>query len=138
VDDYGPSPAYSESELSSASTPARAGADAVFASALGLRLEPAPPEELLAFPADCRTAEVSPGGGSGIEFGPGRLTLNNSAVSAIRVVLARYSVDAWSVDLGTLPKGASLAVPADLSSRPWLLGLRGDRHGHVVVCVRPE
>ena len=139
VDDYGGSPAFSEAELLSASTPARASADNVFSSALGLRLEFTPPGRLPAAPSEpgCRTVPASAGGQTPIEFGPGRVDMAGAGAEGTRVLLTRYSLDAYSVDLGTLPsQPVTLEVPADRSSQPWLLGLKGE--GPVVVCVRPQ
>ena len=133
VEYYDSSPAYSEADLLDAPTPARAHADAVMAAALGLVLEPTD-EAPSASEIGCRVTEASEGGATGVEFGPGRLTLADLDGGAKRVLLARYSTDAYSVDLGDVPPGGavSLDVPEDRSQQPWILGLKGT--GSVVVC----
>jgi hypothetical protein len=131
---YDSSAAYSDRELLDAPTPARAHADAVMAAALGLALAPAE-ERAAASDAGCRAADASEGGGAGIEFGPGRLTITDLGGGPKRVLLARYSTDAYSVDLGGVPAdgAVTLDVPEDRSDQPWLLGLKGD--GRAVVCL---
>ena len=136
VEETDSSTAYSDSELLEAPTPARAHADAVISAALGLVLQPGTsvPSES---DSGCRRMATSPDGQTGVEFGPGRVIMADLGGVTKRVLLARYSTDAYSVDLGDLPAGgaATLEVPADRSEQPWLLGLKGE--GPVIVCVRP-
>ena len=134
VEDTGSTPAYSDSELLAAPTPARAHADAVIAAALGLTLAPGAAAPA-ATDAGCRTVDTAASGATDVEFGPGTVTIADLGGTPKRVLLARYSTDAYSVDLGDLPAtgAATLEVPADRSEQPWLLGLKGD--GPAVVCL---
>ena len=134
VEYYDSTPAYTDEELLDAPTPARAHADAVISAALGLSLSSSKAAPTASGPG-CRTVETSEGGETGIEFGAGRVTMADRGGGTKRVLLARYSTDAYSVDLGDLPPAgaATLAVPADRSEQPWLLGLKGS--GAVTVCT---
>jgi hypothetical protein len=137
VSAYG-SPAYTEAELVASPPPARAEADKVFAAALGIRLT------ALSEPIDagggtsCRTVPASSGGETGIELGPGQVTLIPARARArAQVVLRRYADEFSVIGLGVVRSGAAatFAIPGDLSARPWHLGLRGS--GPVTVCRDP-
>jgi hypothetical protein len=77
--------------------------------------------------------KASPTGGTGLLLRPGEFTLEARAATGAEVLLGRFS-DGLPVDLGTLRPGpgGSLTIPADRSTRPWRLGLRGA--GPVTVC----
>jgi hypothetical protein len=142
VDAFG-SPAYTQVELVSSPGPARTAADKVLAEALPIRLAPAsrvsPGAAAGRGPAGrgCRTVKASPAGGTGSFLRPGEFTLKARAATGAEVLLGRFS-DGLPVDLGTLRPGpgGSLTIPADRSTRPWRLGLRGA--GPVTVCEASE
>lgn len=113
-DDYG-SLAYSEDELLASPSDARRAADLELAAALGLRLAPAPGTF---GPTACfaRDGEFeAPARGARIEAPAG---------SPVAVSLRRFS-DEPAVELGEIPAGESMAValPADRSTRPWLVSV---------------
>jgi hypothetical protein len=142
VDAFG-SPAYTQVELVSSPDPARTAADKVLADALPIRLAQArrvsPGAGAGQGPAGrrCRTVKASPAGATGLLLRPGEFTLKARAATKAEVLLGRFS-DGLPVDLGTLRPGpgGSLTVPADRSTRPWRLGLRGA--GPVTVCQAPS
>jgi hypothetical protein len=127
VDAWG-SPAYTESELASASESSRAEADKALGEILGLRLQPGGSAG-----APCATVRASASGATVIELSPGRVTLRASPSTEAKVRLGRFS-DQLPFEAGTLKPGsrASLAIPADRSARLWRLGLRGG--GPVEAC----
>jgi hypothetical protein len=138
---YG-SPAYTEAELIASPLLARAEADKVFAAALGIQLKAGPSAGFhidAGAGTDCRTVQASADGETGIEFGPGGVFLSIPARARTRagVLLRRYADEFSVIDLGVVRPGAaaSLDIPADLSARPWQLGLRGS--GPVTVCTLP-
>jgi hypothetical protein len=141
VDAFG-SPAYTQVELVSSPGPARTAADEVLAKALPIGLAPAsrasPRAAAGQGPAGrrCRTVQASPAGATALLLRPGEFTLKARAATKSGVLLGRFS-DGLPVDLGTLPPGpgGSLTIPADRSTRPWRLGLRGA--GPVTVCETP-
>jgi hypothetical protein len=138
VDAFG-SPADSEPELASSPAPARFAADQLLASALRIRLRPASPASSTGGGAGsgCRTVVASPTGETGLEPVPGTVVMRARRRTSAEVLLARFS-DGFSVDLGALQPGSarSLTIPADRSTRPWRLGLRGA--GPVTVCERGD
>jgi hypothetical protein len=122
------SPAYTDAELLAQPEGQRAGADKVLGMVLGLKLEPGG-----AGVGSCRTVSASASGATGIELGPGRITMRAHAGSAAKVALGRFS-DQLPIAVGPLLPGstASLTIPADRSGQPWRLGLVG--RGPVAVC----
>ena len=142
VDAFG-SPAYTQVELVSSPDPVRTAADKVLADALPIELAPAsrvsPGAAAGQGPAGrrCRTVQASPTGATGSLLRPGEFTLKARAATGAEVLLGRFS-DGLPVDLGTLRPGpgGSLPIPADRSTRPWRLGLRGA--GPVTVCEAPS
>jgi hypothetical protein len=128
VDAFG-SPAYTQSQLRSRSEAEREEADRVLAAAVGLGLRPARGSA----PGPCRVVPASRGGRAALTLGAGRATLEARGAAPIAVSAGRFSARA-PVDLGPLKPGraVSLTIPADRSTRPWHLGLRG--YGAVRVC----
>ncbi len=126
VDEFG-SPAYSVDELPSAPESARAAADKVVASALGLEFEPLNGP----LPAACLSSSAGgheprvlelPTGGAAFALPPG-------AEGRLR----RYASESFPVEIGALPEGESLLeIPTDRSSEPWELELTAA--GPVTVC----
>ncbi|MEK6326358.1 MAG: hypothetical protein AABM66_02380 [Actinomycetota bacterium] len=137
------SPAYSEPELASSPDLARTAADTVLAQSLPIRFAPAirvsPRAAAGQGPAGrrCRTVQASPTGGTELLLRPGGFTLKARAGTEAEVLLGRFS-DGLPVDLGTLRPGpgSRLTIPADRSTRPWRLGLKGS--GPVTVCVATQ
>jgi hypothetical protein len=142
VDAFG-SPAYTQVELVWRPDSARTVADKVLADALPIGLAPAsrvsPGAAAGRGPAGrrCRAVKASPAGATGSLLRPGEFTLKARAATGAEVLLGRFS-DGLPVDLGTLRPGpgGSLTIPADRSTRPWRLGLRGA--GPVTVCEASE
>ncbi len=122
------SPAYSESELASASETSRQEADRVMGAMLGLELKPGGSAS-----GPCRIVTAAAGPPAGVELRPGRVTLQARAGTKAEAKLGRFS-DQLPFDAGSLKSGsrASLTVPADRSARPWRLGLEG--RGQATVC----
>jgi hypothetical protein len=133
------SPAYTQVELVSSPDSAHTVADKVLVEALPIELAPAsrvsPGAAAGRGPVGrrCRTVKASPAAGTGSLLRPGEFTLKARAATGAEVLLGRFS-DGLPVDLGTLRPGpgGSLTIPADRSTRPWRLGLRGE--GPVTVC----
>jgi hypothetical protein len=77
--------------------------------------------------------KASPAGATGSLLRPGEFTLEARAGTGAEGLLGRFS-DGLPVDLGSLRPGpgGSLTIPADRTTRPWRLGLRGE--GPVTVC----
>ena len=126
------SPAYSESELASATVAARAGADNAIVRGLGVGLgngSGSPAEGQ----GECQTVAATPTGATGLTLGPGEVTLRARPEASAEVLLARFG-DGFPVSLGPLEPGsaASVELPPDRSTQPWRLGLRGA--GRVTVC----
>ncbi len=111
------SPAYTEAELKAAPEEARIPADKVLAAALGVELRPvaAPRGEAL---EDCRTVEAASGEATVVTLPAGGALLRSGGAGELS--LGRFA-DAFPVQLGSLATGAwnELAIPADLSPRPW-------------------
>jgi hypothetical protein len=126
VDAWG-SPAYSDSELAARPEANRVAADKTLGQALDLKLIPGASAH-----APCRAVSASPDGSTGVELGPGTVSLE-AAAKDVQVGLGRFS-DVYPVQVGPLQKGAAaqLRIPPDASDRPWRLGLIG--RGRVVVC----
>jgi hypothetical protein len=129
VDESG-SPGFDEAELAERSGPERARADLTLARALDLALVSSPPSERV---LRCRALRASTGATTGITLSHGGFELANEGGGSVEVVLRRFA-DRFAVDLGAVGPGgsASLAIPADDSPRPWVLGLRGK--GPVRLC----
>ncbi len=112
------SPAYTEAELEAAPEEARIPADKVLAAALGIELQPveAPRDEAL---KGCRTVEVASGEATVVTLPAGGALLRSRG-GAGELRLGRFA-DAFPVQLGSLTPGAwnRLAIPTDLSPRPW-------------------
>jgi hypothetical protein len=125
------SPAFTEAELEARPQVDRKRADLTLAKALGLRLSsPGRPVRT----ASCRALRASAGGHTGLALPHGSFTLVNETSAPVEVLLSRFS-EGFSVGLGPLPAGveSALTIPADNSSRPWNLGLRGE--GPVRLCT---
>jgi hypothetical protein len=123
------SPAFSESELEARPDAIRVNADRTLAAVLGLALSPASGAGPT---ARCRTVRATANGHTGLTLRRGAL-LSDEGGPGVEVLLGRFS-DGLPVDLGALAPGATsaLAIPADSSTRPWRLGLRGS--GPVRLC----
>jgi hypothetical protein len=118
------SPAYTEDELAAAPPPARAAADSVLASALGLTSAPATASVDTAACAAAGTPTDLPAGGA---------TVVNEGSAPIQLRLRRFG-DAFAIKAGTVDAGAgqTITIPTDLSDRPWQLSVEGE--GTAVVC----
>jgi len=125
------SPAYTEAELEAAPEEARVPADKVLAAALGIELQPvaAPRGEAL---KDCRAVEAASGEATVVTLPAGGALLR-SAGGASELSLGRFA-DAFPVQLGSLAPGTwnELAIPIDISPRPWRAQLSSS--GGLTVC----
>ena len=124
---YG-SPAYTPAELAAASATARMAADKVSAAALGVALAPGSATA----PGTCVTLD----GGRApevVRVPPEGMVLRAER-SGTSVDARRYASGSFPVSLGTLPARAprQVRIPADRSSKPWLLELSGG--GRVTAC----
>jgi hypothetical protein len=129
VDAYG-SPAYTPEELAESPERARVAADEVLAAALDVKLVPAPREA-----GPCEAARVAAGASVVGPVPAAGLILRRDSGS-VRAALRRYASGSFPVELGPVPRGgAVLRIPADRSSRPWTLELRGK--GRASVCNYP-
>jgi hypothetical protein len=126
VDAYG-SPAYTPTELASASEDARIAADKVFASALGVGLRPGPKTRR----GTC--VELRPGPQPAVVPVPREGIVLRGGSPGSQVSLRRYA-SSFTVNLGTLPadQPQALSIPPDRSPRSWLLSLDGG--GPVLAC----
>jgi hypothetical protein len=126
VDAYG-SPAYTPTELASASEDARIAADKVFASALGVGLGPGPKTRR----GTC--LELRPGPEPAVVRVPREGIVLRAGSPGSHVSLRRYA-SSFPVNLGTLPADQPrvLSIPPDRSPRSWLLSLDGG--GPVLAC----
>jgi hypothetical protein len=140
VQAFGGSVASTEEEVASGTELGKNVTDKTLAAGLGLGLAPVDPSEFQGGRGiegtSCRNVRISPDAETGILLGVGPVTFLNSGGGQPHVVLARFSFG-FPVDLGPLRphSGSILRIPADLSFRPWRLGLRGQ--GRVTVCYRP-
>jgi hypothetical protein len=137
IDAFG-SPAFSESELASAPAGAQANADRALVSALRIRMtagrRAAPPSSAGGGrPSGCRTLQAAPIAPPPVDLRPGEVTIQRRAGPGVEVLLGRF-FDRFSVDLGPLQpaRAGSFTLPADGSTSPWRLGVRGT--GPVTVC----
>jgi hypothetical protein len=131
IDAYG-SPAYTSTELESASESARVSADRVSAAALGIHLRP----DGRAQHGTC--VELRPGTTPTPVSVPPEGMVLRARSAGTELSLRRYAPGSFPVSLGRLPRGTAqlLRVPADRSSRAWLAALRGG--GPVTACrARP-
>ncbi len=132
VDDFG-SPAYTPEQLASATEPSRAAADKVFATALGIGLDPDPGARI---GKGCLTAATkeSPDEDLVLDLPPGGVLLRTPPGSRAEVRLRRFATASFPVKLGILRGGAptALRIPSDRSGEPWQAGLRAT--GPVNVC----
>ena len=131
VDDYG-SPADTPEEIAAAPEDARAAADRVLASALGLRVSPA-----ARAPAGAACQDVDAGAASApIEVGPGTLTITGSGAARADMRLRRFATESFPVGAGEVGgRPVSITIPPDRSDVPWQVQLSG--RGDVQVCETP-
>ena len=130
------SPAFSESELASAPAGAQLNADRALVSALRVKMTAG---KGAALPSagegrrPCRILRAAPIAPPPVDLRPGEVTIQRRAGPGVEVLLGRFS-DGFSFDLGSLQsaRAGSFALPADRSTRPWRLGVRGS--GLVSVC----
>jgi hypothetical protein len=132
VDAFG-SPAYTPAELAGAAEDARGAADKVFAAALGVQLErgggrPGGSCTTLDLGRTPQAAPVPPAG----------VVVSAAPASEVVLRLRRYASETFPVRLGALGSGrsAALRIPADNSTQPWQLGLKG--RGRAEVCPLEE
>jgi hypothetical protein len=126
------SPAYTEAELEAAPEEARIPADKVLAAALAIELAPgvAAPRSL----HDCRVLRSTTVASAVTELPLGGGLLRAGEGASIEVGLGRFADD-FPVQMGPLSSGWSrLAIPTDLSTRPWRAQLSGS--GPVTICDR--
>jgi hypothetical protein len=121
------SPAYTPTELASASEDARIAADKVFASALGVGLRPGPKTRR----GTC--LELRPGPEPAVVRVPREGIVLRAGSPGSHVSLRRYA-SSFPVNLVTLPADQPrlLSIPPDRSPRSWLLSLDGG--GPVLAC----
>ncbi len=144
------SPADSEAELTEAPEPARAAADRVLATGLGIGLMPVhggpgpgaapgprligPASALAARQRGCLSLRARGNDPPLLELPPGGATVSSSGRGRFEVRLRRFATSELAVDLGPLPPQTTrqIAIPADRSLRSWKLSLDGS--GPVTVC----
>ena len=131
IDQWG-SPVDPRPDLAAASDSDRQRADAVFASALGLHLEPAP--KGLGKSGKCKVARADPGQVALVTLPRGGALLE-PAGGILAVHLRRYSQTVYPVDLGTGGKSSLLAIPVDGSKQPWQAEILGSEV--TTVCPLP-
>jgi hypothetical protein len=124
------SPGFDEAELAGRPEPERRRADLTIAHALDLALVSSKPTERV---LRCQALRASTGATAGVTLPHGGFELANEGGGSVEVVLRRFA-DRFAVDLGSVGPGrsASLTIPADDSSRAWVLGLKGE--GPVRLC----
>ncbi len=135
VDNHG-SPAFSEAELASRPADERAEADDVLVHAVGIELTPVPPARASARVArgGCDTVDPGIGAAASATLRPGTYTLL-ARHGGTQIRLGRFA-DGTPLKLGNLRgRSGELAIPRDLSSRPWRLGV-APGGGPVSVCDR--
>lgn len=124
MDRYG-SPALSQAELIERDEEARRVADAVLASALGLRLRTAIETPAGQGGSGCRPRMIE--GGGLVEAAPGdRIAIASQTEPGVEVTAARFA-DTPTVGVGRVDRGqeAMLVIPSDRASRPWRLTFAG-------------
>jgi len=141
------SPAYSESELPAAPEHARAAADKVMATALGVAVRPTThrpavgrqppsllgsPESLVRARGACITVRPSGLGVRVLSLPPGGVLLTAPSSVTARLGLRRFATESFPVTAGELTGSTLLTIPADGSSHPWQLAL--DATGPVTAC----
>lgn len=121
------SPAYTEAELEAAPEEARIPADKVLAAALGVELAPGAPSS-----HGCQVLQPTTAAPAVVELPPGGGLLRADEGASIEVDLGRFADD-FPVQMGPLSSGWNrLAIPTDLSRRPWRAQLSGS--GAVTIC----
>jgi hypothetical protein len=130
IDAYG-SPAYTSTELESASESARVSADMVSAAALGVHLQAG------GGPRSETCVELQTAAGMVVVGVPGEGMVLRAATPGTEVSLRRYASESFPVALGQLPARTMelLRIPADHSARPWSASLSG---GRAVTACRAE
>jgi hypothetical protein len=141
------SPAYSQSELASASEPAKEAADKVLAAALPVSLRPGlarpapgnaapqlvgPPTTRSSAQGSCVTVQGGAGSAPILALPSGGAILKASGSTPHPLSLRRFAAESFPVSVGALSGSASLVVPTDRSSRPWQLQIGGA--GQVTAC----
>jgi hypothetical protein len=126
------SPAYTEAELEAAPEEARIPADKVLAAALGIELAPGAPAPLSR--QGCQVLGPTAAAPAVVELPPGGALLRAGEGASIELDLGRFADDS-PVQMGGLSSGWNrLAIPTDLSRRPWRAQLSGS--GTVTLCDR--
>lgn len=123
--EYG-SPAYTVGELAAASEEARDSADMVFAAALELELTRG--ADSAAPVVACAVARPGSSGEPAIaELPPGGAIVQAPRAGPVEVRVRRFGEQGFVIDLGRVAAGAeaTLAIPADRSTRTWQIELRG-------------
>jgi hypothetical protein len=125
------SPAYDQGELVDAAESARVAADKVLGAALPVGVSPA------AAPAGgpregCIVVRETGPHAPPLEVPPGGVILEAPPASRTDLALRRYASESFPVDLGSVRGDATLVIPPDPSSRPWLL--RIGAQGPVTIC----
>ena len=141
------SPAYSQSELASASESAKRAADKVLAAALPVSLRPAlarpapgdaapqlvgPPTTRSSAHGSCVTAQANAGSAPILALPPGGALLKAPGETPHALLLRRFA-SGFPASAGTLRGTASLLIPTDRSSRPWQLQVGGG--GPITACA---
>jgi hypothetical protein len=131
VDEFG-SPGDTPEEIAAAPEDARAAADRVLASALGLRVTPA----TQALPgAACRAVDAG-GTPPPIEVGPGELTISGLGPAHAELRLRRFATASFPIGAGEVGvRPVSITIRADRSDVPWQVQLSG--RGRLRVCESP-
>ncbi len=124
VDRWG-SPAGSTRELAQSSEEARASADSVLAAALGLELTAEESITAAGSEEACEVIASESGSATPIELPAGGATIEPEAGS-VQLRLRRFAEADYPVDLGTIDGPASLTIPTDSSTRPWVAEIAGD------------
>lgn len=116
IDKWG-SPVDPPADLDAASEANRELADAVFATALGLHLDPAPSGTGVT--ERCTRVRAEPGQPAVVSLPPGGAELRPRS-GTVAVFLRRYyDGTGFPIDLGSGGERFVLAIPTDGSSRPW-------------------
>lgn len=125
-------PGDAPDEIAAAPEPARAAADRVLASALGVSVSPAE----AAGAEGCEMLDPA-GAVATTDLPPGGAVVSGSPGGDLELQIRRFAADSFPIGAGTIsgPDSVSIAIPADRSTRPWQLEVTG--HGGVAVCPEP-
>jgi hypothetical protein len=127
------SPADSPEEIAAAPEPARAAADRVLASALGVSVVSTRPPGS----GECTRLAASDTAAP-FDLPAGGVVVSGSPTSDVQLRLRRFAGELFPISAGSLTGAESVAItiPEDRSSVPWQLQVTGK--GEVAVCPGPQ